>query len=97
MNDIQAKDYMKRAHDSFVYIDNIIEDEEKGFVSYITSDEALVILCCYGDGDYWDQVMKDKAKELGLAKVQFITKRNPASFERKYGYELVGYMMEKRI
>jgi len=96
MNEDHAKDYMRKSSDSFIYDDNLIEDEEKGFVSYITSDDALVILCCYGDGEHWHKTMNDKAKELGLGKVQFITKRSPGAFGRKYGYNLVGYMMEKR-
>ena len=89
--------YLKKSGDSFIYEDNIIVNEH-GFLSWIIdTDGAFVALNVYGDGDYWDSFIMQLAEKLGCTKARFATRRNPKVWERKYGYKIAGYIMEKEV
>jgi hypothetical protein len=73
------------------------EENEHGFCVWRREGDALVLSDVYGDGPYWDSWATDKAREIGATKIRFTTKRDPAAFQRKYGYSLTDYTMEKVI
>jgi len=97
MNAEDIKQYLKKSGDVHISTDNLIKNI-KGFMSWrITKPDTLVLINVYGDGKYWDAVSIELAKQLGLKKIAFGTKRNPKAFERKYGYTHVGYILEKEV
>jgi len=66
-------------------------------MSYAVDGNRLVIIQCYGDGKYWDNMATELAIKNKVDKIMFITKRNPQAFERKYGYKVIGYAMERGV
>lgn len=93
----QFIDYLKRSGDSKILTENLTQNEQ-GFVSYtITKDNVFVINQCYGSGKYWDDYCANKAKELHCSKIRFATKRNYKGFEKKYKYNMIGYILEKEV
>jgi len=91
------KKYLKKSGDQFIYEDNIIVNEH-GFMSWmLDTDGAFVALNVYGDGDYWDSFIMQLAEKLGCTKARFATRRNPKTFEKKFGYKIAGYIMEKEV
>lgn len=91
--------YHDKSGDLFaVDLDSPMEfSEEHGFCQYNVVDEYLVLSCVCGDGKYWDAWAINKARELGLQKILFMTYRNPAAWERKHGYKVCGYVMSKEV
>lgn len=73
------------------------EENEHGFCVWRVKDGKLILADVYGDGHFWDTWAEEKARELEVDTIRFITKRSPKAFQRKYGYELAGYVMEKAI
>ena len=92
----QVQDYLKRSGDKQIYNINLIENEH-GFLTWTVFEDMVYCLQAYGDGRHWDNVLINLAKELGLPKVAFSTKRKPKSYERKYGYKVTGYILEKEV
>lgn len=90
------EDYLNKSGDEYLSGDHVIENEH-GFLTYSVTPDCLFIINCYGDGEYWDKVANDLAKEAGKDVVRFGTRRNPKTFERKYGYKTVGYILEKEV
>jgi len=90
--------YCQKSGDSMPHTANLIENEH-GFASYYFSEdgESIILLSVYGDGRYWDSFFEDMARENGLKRVRFVTKRDPRLFARKYGYRVTGYHMEKEV
>jgi len=43
------------------------------------------------------QQLDNLAKELGYEKIMMATKRNYKGFERKFGFKLTGYVLERRV
>jgi len=92
----QQQDYLKRSKDSHIYTDNLIENEH-GFMSWSVYEDKLVAHQVYGDGVYWDNYLNELAKQLGLSKIMIATQRNYKAFERKFGFKLIGYILEKEV
>ena len=90
------KKYYEKSGDSVLTTDNFIYNEH-GFSSHRINGENLVIVNVYGDGKYWDNFFVELVKEKGLKKIIFATRRNPAAFKRKFGYELAGFLLEKGV
>ena len=76
--------------------EKIVFDEEKGFFSYyiVPEREIVEVPKMVGDGRYWEEKVKLIARKLGMKKVMFFTKRNPKTWNRKYGTRIYGYYME---
>jgi len=97
MNPKDLNRYLKKSGDSFIYEDNLIENEH-GFMSWtVASPDKFIILNMYGDGKYWDTVSIELAKKLGMKKIQSATRRSPRAWEKKYGYKTVGVILEKEV
>lgn len=91
------KNYLEKSGDSYIHEDNLIENEH-GFMSWtIRDDNTLVLLNVYGDGKYWDLFSNQLAKQMNLNKILIATYRKPKAFEKKFGYKLTGYILEKEV
>lgn len=92
----QVHDYLKRSGDATLCTDNLIENEH-GFLTWKIHEDKLVAVQVYGDGKYWDAFLNELAKLIGLNKIMMATKRNPKTFERKFGYKVTGHILEKEV
>jgi len=90
------KRYLEKSKDKNIETENLIENEH-GFMSWTTWEDYLVAIQVYGDGDYWNQELNNLAKKLGYEKIMMATKRNYKGFERKFGFKLTGYVLERRV
>jgi hypothetical protein len=74
---------------------------EHGYLSFLVPPYAdpgvFEIHVMIGDGGFWVPLVKESMREAGLTKVQFLTRRNPATWKRKYGARTVAYIMEADI
>lgn len=68
-----------------------------GFFTTKCMKDALFIPSAAGDGKELDEQICALAKRLGYTKVRFETRRNPRAWERKFGYKVTGYVMEKEV
>ena len=75
------------------------ESDEHGFMTYnLLPDLGLmVIVQCYGDGVYWNDRATEIAQSHGFKSIKFATKRSPKGFERKFGYRVVGVILEREV
>lgn len=96
MEQNKLQDYLNRSGDNEIINQNLIENEH-GFMTWTADKESVIALNVYGDGKYWDNVLVNLAKELGLNKIIFGTQRNFKAYERKFGYKLKGYILEKEV
>jgi hypothetical protein len=97
VNERILKRYLKKSKDTEVIESNLIENEH-GFMTWVIDPPStFVAINVYGDGEYWDRYMNSLAKELGLSKILIATKRSPKAFQKKYKYNLIGYIMEKGV
>jgi hypothetical protein len=69
----------------------------EGFFTAYCQDDALFLVTGSGDGKFIDEKTIALAKELGYTKIRLQTKRNPKAWERRHGYKLAGYILEKEI
>jgi len=90
------RDYFNRSGDTELGV-GWMEENEHGFCVHRVQDDKLILVNVYGDGEYWDNWATKVAKDMGLKSVFFATQRNPKAFERKYGYETVGYLLERKV
>lgn len=91
--------YLEKSKDT---VDDIVLDSvevnEKGFISFLVrNDKKLVVFHVYGDGKYWQSRLEEIAKQNGCNVILTSTRRSPKSYARKYGYGVVGYVLEKRV
>ena len=96
MTEQDIKRYLEKSKDKHIEAENLIENEH-GFMSWTTWEDYLVAIQVYGDGDYWNQELNNLAKKLGYEKIMMATKRNYKGFERKFGFKLTGYVLERRV
>lgn len=91
--------FMEKSGDDGIAPHEHAESNEHGFMTYdlLRDDDAFLIVQCFGDGPYWDSRAVDLARELGLKRIRFATRRSPRSFERKFNYRVVGYILEKEV
>lgn len=90
------RDYYNRSGDTELGV-GWMEENEHGFCVWRREDNRLILVNTYGDGAYWDKWAEDKAREIECDTIYFTTKRSPKSFERKYGYEVTGYILERKV
>lgn len=96
MNEEDIERYLHKSKDKHIETENLIENEH-GFMSWTTFEDYLVAVQVYGDGEYWNRYLDELAKELGYDKILIGTKRNYKAFERKFGFKLTGYLLERRV
>ena len=96
MNEEDIERYLEKSKDKHIETENLIENEH-GFMSWTTFEDYLVAVQVYGDGEYWNRYLDELAKELGYDKILIGTKRNYKGFERKFGFKLTGYLLERRV
>jgi len=96
MKQEDLQDYLKRSGDDKIIERNLIENEY-GFMTWTADEDSIIAINVYGDGKYWDRVLVNLAKELGVNKIIFGTQRNFKAYERKFGYKLKGYILEKEV
>lgn len=89
-------DFMRRTGDTTIDGTNYVENEH-GFASYKVRDDSILIIQAYGDGRYWEQFFRQKAKEHKVSRCVFYTRRNPKAFARKYGAEVVQTLMKVEV
>ena len=75
----------------------LIKDDKRGFCQIRDDGETLFVLRACGDGKFWDAFIYDEALRRGCKRIRFGTQRNPEAFRRKFGYSVVGYVMEKEV
>lgn len=90
------RDYFNRSGNTELGL-GWMEENEHGFCVWRVHDDKLILVSVYGDGKYWDTWATDKAKELEVDTITFNTKRSPKGFVRKYGYEITGYILERKV
>lgn len=74
------------------------EENESGFCVWrVEQNNVLVVPDVYGDGAYWDAWLTQKAEEMDCKTIRILTKRSPKALERKYGYSITEYVMEKAV
>lgn len=91
------EDYYKKSGDTCLIGKYIITDEDNGFMTYDIDGDIFIIGNAYGNGIHWDEIATNLAKANGCKIIRFGTKKNPKTFERKYKYNLVGYIMERSV
>lgn len=96
------EDYYRKSGDNHIVVGEgvSVAVTGHGFCTYAKDNieqDVLFVFNCYGNGKYWEQFLKEKAKELGCKKIRFATKRNPKAFERRFGAKLVGYILEVEV
>tara|TARA_R110000737_G_scaffold347767_1_gene380087 strand:+ start:1229 stop:1522 length:294 start_codon:yes stop_codon:yes gene_type:complete len=96
MTEQDIKRYLEKSKDKHIEAENLIENEH-GFMSWTTWEDYLVVIQVYGDGAYWNKELDKIAKELGYDKIMMATKRNYKGFERKFGFKLTAYVLERRV
>ena len=89
-------DYLRRSGDEHIEADNYIANEH-GFASYEIDGEQFTIIQCYGNGSWWQNEFMRLARLHNCKTILFATKRNPKTFERKFGYESVATIMTKEV
>lgn len=72
-------------------------DEVNGFCTWEKDGDILYVSDTCGNGRYWEKFLDQKAKELNCKSIKFATTRQPTIFTRKYGYKIVGYVLEKEV
>ena len=90
------EDYLKRSGDKEL-LEGELEENEHGFCIWQVNNDKLVLIQVYGNGIYWDNWASEKAREMNLKEIFFATRRNPQGFVRKYGYEVIGYILKRNI
>lgn len=90
-NDAQL-DFMERTGDKTIINTNYTENEH-GFVSYKIEKGILHVIQVYGDGKYWEKFFRKLAKEQGIKKAMFYTRRNPKAFQRRYNAKTIQTLM----
>lgn len=92
----QLDDYFARSGDTELS-HGTIEENENGFCVWRTHNDTFVLINVYGDGCYWNSWAEKKARELNMKKILFATKRKPDAFCRKHGFDVTGYILERKI
>jgi len=90
-----VEEYLRKSGDDKIASGNI-EISDHGFCVWGILEDKLILIQVYGDGEFWDMWADNKAEEMGKEKVFFATKRSPRSFAKKYGYEISGYILERK-
>jgi hypothetical protein len=93
------QEYWDKSGDSVVIPNNFTRNEH-GFASYQIIEEGELILVVgnvYGDGEYWSNHLNRVAVENGCRKMRFATRRNPDAWCRKFGFDCVGWILEKEV
>lgn len=85
-------DFLQRSGDRTITQVNYIENDH-GFSSYKIENGILHVIQVYGDGKYWERFYRKVAKENNVKRAMFYTRRNPKAFERRFGAEVVQYIM----
>lgn len=93
----QIQNYLAKSGDDELATGKKAVHPEHGFCIYDCNNEALVLIQVYGNGEFWDQWAEIKAQELGVNKIMFATKRSPKAYCRKYGYKIVGHVLEREL
>lgn len=97
MTEEDIKRYLEKSGDSTIDMENIVVNDH-GFMSWVIDHEGDFFgINVYGDGKYWDDFSIALAKQLGCKKIKFATRRNPKVWEKKFGYNIAGYIMEKEV
>lgn len=92
----QVIEYCRHSGDKTVPEGNLVENEH-GFCVWDIRQGAFIIVAIYGDGDFWDKWIDEKAKSVGMKQIIFATRRNPNSFIRKYGFKITGYILAREV
>jgi hypothetical protein len=92
-----VEDYLMRSGDKSIVKEGTLIVNEHGFCSYVLEGEYLRIIQQYGDGEYWDKVLKNICAENNKSKIVMSTRRNPNAISRKYGYSLLAFIMLKEV
>ena len=90
------QDYFNKSGDTKLEDGKRLSNEH-GFLIYRLGKDAIYVMHCYGDGKYWDKVLEKIARKYMVPKIVFGTKRNYKAFQRKFGYKMIGYILEKEV
>lgn len=95
----QVEDYFRRTGGSAHIEDAYTEyRRDKGFMVYLPAGEELHVLHTYGDGRYWLERAKEIGKKHGCTKLVATTRENRIdAFCRLFGFEKVGYVLEREL
>jgi len=68
---------------------------EHGFATWEIADGKIVVVQCFSpdNGLFWLEFFRDMGKKLNM-NIRFATRRNPKTWERRYGAKIVGHIME---
>lgn len=91
------QDYLDRSGDTELMSGNAEVHKEHGFCIWQLHEGNVHLIQVYGNGAYWNTWAENKAKELGVNKIVFATKRNPEGFCRKYKYKVIGHILERSL
>lgn len=92
----QTLDYLQKV--GKVKLDGeIIEHNEKGFISYSFIGDTMIIPDLYGDGKYWLERALEIARQNGCKKMRGGTTRNIKAYCKMFGLKVVGYIVEREV
>lgn len=92
MSNEEHLDFLHRSGDRTITQTNYTENDH-GFVSYKIEGNTLHVIQVYGDGKHWEKFFRKLAKEQGIKRAMFYTRRNPKAFQRRYGAKIVQTVM----
>ena len=96
MHDLDLQRYYDKSGDTELS-KGYMEENDHGFCVWGVADNSLILIHVYGDGEYWDSWATEKANQLDLDSVAFGTKRSPKAFCKKFGYTVIGYILERKV
>jgi hypothetical protein len=97
MSDEDIERYKRKSGDSKIGGKFAVEDSLHGFATFDLRSDCIVLHCIYGDGRYWVEYFMKMAKDRGLPFLRAATRRNPKAIQRRLGFRVVGYVMEKEV
>ena len=94
------EDFFRKSGDDELADGNVVVLPFGFCVWDVNEDGDLLLLQVYatkGSGKRMNAYINELAKQIRAKKIVFVTKRNPKPFERKYGFKLVGYLLEREV
>jgi hypothetical protein len=89
----RISDYCQRSGDAKIADTQYWRECDEGFAGWNVTDDAIVVIQCYGDGLFWLRFFKEMTKGTEY-KIRFMTRRNPKAFARRMGARVIGHIME---
>lgn len=94
------EEYFRKSGDKKLENGNVVVLPFGFCVWDVNHNGDLLLLHVYvvnGYGKLMDSFINELARQIKAKKIIFATRRNPKAFERKYGFKLVGHILEREV